>query len=181
MDPLQALASVKSAIEAFKNEIGWELIEGPIYKGELVIAGQVELQFVLSKLGDWHWRMGSATLVEAKTIVHLPSEMVDELLPLAEAWCTPKPKLEPRPEKVTVAECWRRFALFVVPDDATEKQREDMRHTFYAGFVDCFQAMQVISHTSKTEEEASQRLTELEAECSEPFEQMMQAMKGSRS
>ncbi len=172
MDPLQALEQVKATFKEFRDKIDWEL-DGPVYRGELVVGDQVEFALMIGALGGF--RVGSATLMKAKAIVHLPPEFVDEVLPVAKAACAVP--------KTTVAECWRRFSVFCVPEGASENQRATMRNTFYAGFLDCFQAMQAISHAGKTDEETSAMLNELEREARANFEKMVDdpEMKGAMS
>lgn len=76
-----------------------------------------------------------------------------------------------KPEDISVAHLWTHFAAMVVPLGASAGQREDMRRSFYAGFLECFKIVTDVS-TELPEQRAAQVLERIDAEVKAFYEEM---------
>lgn len=66
-------------------------------------------------------------------------------------------------QDLTIAHLWTHFAGMTLPPGCTEHQRKEMRHAFYAGFIECFKVINDVS-IRLSEKEASQLLSRINAE-----------------
>ena len=57
-----------------------------------------------------------------------------------------------KPEDISIAYLWTIFAGAVLSPSASQVQRDEMRKSFYAGFVECFKIMDDLSNALPEEE-----------------------------
>lgn len=68
-----------------------------------------------------------------------------------------------KPEDINIAYLWTIFAGHVLPANAPAVQRDEMRKSFYAGFVECFKIMSDLTD-ALPEAEACKVLERLDGE-----------------
>lgn len=75
------------------------------------------------------------------------------------------------PDELSIAHLWTHYAAMVLPVGVSAAQREDMRRSFYAGFIECFR---IVSDASAKlpEAQAAQVLSRLNDEGHAFFEQL---------
>lgn len=66
-----------------------------------------------------------------------------------------------KPKDITIALLWTNFAGFVLPANASDVQREEMRKAFYAGFFECFSVHHDLVANIESDEEGAQVLERL--------------------
>lgn len=76
-----------------------------------------------------------------------------------------------RPDQISIRFIWAVFEKMVIPVDASEIQRDEMRKAFYAGFTECFKITCDISELK--EKDALKVLDRLSLEGEEFFKEMM--------
>ena len=69
-----------------------------------------------------------------------------------------------KPALKTVEEEWSGFANMVLSKECTQVQWEEMKKSFFAGYLSCFSALKLIGEPAIGEEEAEQFLTAREQE-----------------
>jgi len=77
-----------------------------------------------------------------------------------------------KPEDISIANLWTVFAGAVMDAGAPQMQRDEMRKSFYAGFVECFKIITDLSDVM-TEAEAVKTLERLKNESHAFFETMI--------
>lgn len=83
-----------------------------------------------------------------------------------------------KPEDISIAKLWLVFAGAVLPANASELQRVEMRKAFYAGFVECFKIVTDLSDVLP-EDQAVQVLDRLHKESAAFFEEMVKHLPAS--
>jgi len=81
-----------------------------------------------------------------------------------------------KPEDISIALMWTAFAGAVLPPEASQIQRDEMRISFYAGFTECFKVMCDLTD-DLTEDHAAATLSRIDAEAREFCEQMIAKLK----
>lgn len=76
-----------------------------------------------------------------------------------------------KPVDFSVALLWTNIAPFLLPADASDRQREDVKRAFYAGFTEGFKVLNDYA-TELDERSAVAFLTKIDAECKEFYELM---------
>lgn len=79
-----------------------------------------------------------------------------------------------KPEDINIAHLWTVFAGAVLDAGAPQIQRDEMRKSFYAGFVECFKIMTDLSDVL-SEDEACKVLDGLNKEARAFYETMVKA------
>jgi hypothetical protein len=77
-----------------------------------------------------------------------------------------------KPQDMGIAFLWANFAGFVLPADASETQRNEMRKAYYAGFFECFKVMNDYA-VRLPEDEAAKLFERLCEENEQFFNKMM--------
>ena len=65
-------------------------------------------------------------------------------------------------EKMNIEKNWNEFAFMVINPKAPEIQKEEMKNTFYAGFIECFAYLQHVIDGSENKYELLKNLQHIE-------------------
>lgn len=76
-----------------------------------------------------------------------------------------------KPADMSVAFLWTNWAGLVIPADASQLQRDEMKKAFYSGFLESYKLMNDYI-VKLSEAQAVQLLSKLDGEAREFFEQM---------
>jgi hypothetical protein len=76
-------------------------------------------------------------------------------------------------DDMSVAFLWLNFAGFVLPPNAPEIQRDEMKKAFYAGFLECFKVMNDYA-TALPDDEATKLFARLSRESKDFYRLMLE-------